>query len=386
MNCLHRIFIPILVSLICLFNSIPAFAEPDMVKQSSEEETPKVTSKIFLVIVDGLQSETLQKTSVPNFSGIASSGVRSSKVITVFPDTVQATVTSILTGLLPEKHNFIQVGDKLNGLTIQKSMQEKKITTSFFGAEGEIKKLLVDGAYNCSGPFNNKDETVMNNVLNEWSKSQSYLNIIVLPELRPVLNKHGANSNDYKMAVTKTDTQIGRLLRKLHEENSYEKSMVIITGTFGAPPLIIKGLPFKENILIPPVSICDIAPTIGYLNGADLGKTNGMVLWNAFKNLPGQSEEYLMNQRIKDLSNANSHLVDKMNRLQEEKAEVKLQQETVAKEKEEVQRQIGDRDMIIAKLEGRISTYHMIAAVMAGLLMLSYIVLYRVLRKRFLMF
>ncbi|MDO7786013.1 alkaline phosphatase family protein [Desulforamulus aquiferis] len=382
----HRILIFILVTMICFAKFSMAFAEPAAVQEPTPDQTPVVTSKIFLIIADGLQAETLQKTSVPNMNGIASSGVSATKVITVYPDTVQATVTSVLTGMLPEKHGFNNVGDKLNAQTIQQAMEGKKIDTSFFGAEGELKNLWADGGYNCSGPFNNSDENVVNNVLAEWSKSQSYLNVIVLPELRSVLNKHGVNSNEYKMAVTKTDSQIGRILRKLHEENSYEKSMIIITGTHGSPPIMMKGLPFKENTQSPPLSICDIAPTIGYLNGIELGKVNGMVLWNTFKNLPGQSEEYLLSQRIKDLSDANSHLLDEMNRLQEEKNQVKLQQDTIAKEKEDIQRQIEHRDKTILKLQGQIKLYHMLASVLIVILALSYFIFYRVLRKKFLMF
>lgn len=375
-----------MVLLICFSFSSLAMAEPQSDNQPAKEDVPKVTSKIFIIIVDGLQAETLQKTSAPNINGIGNAGVRAAKVISVFPDNTQATVASVLTGMLPEQHKFIDVRDNLEGKTIQELMENKKINTAFFGADGELKKLMAQGGHNCIGPFNGKDELVITNLLNEWSQSQSYLNIILLPELRNVLNKHGVNSNDYKMAVTKTDSQIGRLLKKLHDENSYDNSMFIITGTLGAPPLIMKGLPFKESTQLPPVSICDIAPTIGYLNGIKLEKNAGLVLWNSFKEIGGQSSEYLLNERIRDLSFANAHLLEEMSRLQEEKLRVKKEQEIVAKEKEDIQRQIEIRDKKIDALKARISVYHVVAMVLLSLLGLGYFVLYKVLRKRFLMF
>ncbi|MEW6696130.1 MAG: alkaline phosphatase family protein [Bacillota bacterium] len=372
--------------LICFSFSSLAMAEPQSDNQPAKEDVPKVTSKIFIIIVDGLQAETLQKTSAPNINGIGNAGVKATKVISVFPDNTQATVASVLTGMLPEQHKFIDVGDNLEGKTIQGLMENKKINTAFFGADGELKKLMAQGGHNCIGPFNGKDELVITNLLNEWSQSQSYLNIILLPELRNVLNKHGVNSNDYKMAVTKTDSQIGRLLKKLHDENSYDNSMFIITGTLGAPPLIMKGLPFKQSTQLPPVSICDIAPTIGYLNGIKLEKNAGLVLWNSFKEIGGQSNEYLLNERIRDLSFANAHLLEEMSRLQEEKLRVKKEQEIVAKEKEDIQRQIEIRDKKIDALKGRISVYHVVAMVLLSLLGLGYFVLYKILRKKFLMF
>lgn len=375
----------LLMMIIVLTTTSLATAEPDT-KQPTQGQTPQVTSKIFLIIIDGLQAETLQKTSAPNINGIANAGIRCNEVISVFPDTAQATVTSILTGLLPENHKFIQKGDNFTGKTIQHLMAEKKIKTAFFGAEGELKKLPAQGGHNCSGPFNGKDELVISNLLNEWNMESAYFNVVVLPELREVYKKYGAKSNEYKMAVTKTDAQVGRLLKKLHDEAGFDNSMIIITGTLGAPPLIIKGLPFQTNSQFPPVSICDIAPTVGYLNGVKLGKVDGLVLWNAFKEIGGQSKEYLLNERIADLSKANAHLLQEMTRLQEEKLAVKQQQEILAREKDDIQREIAVRDAKIDGLNARIGTYHLIALVALGIFALGYIVMYKLLRKRFLMF
>lgn len=380
-----KLFCCLLIIIIGLTTTSMAIAAPDISKPV-REETPQVTSKIFFIVIDGLQADTLQKTSAPNLNGIANAGLRCNQMISVFPDTAQATVTSLLTGMLPESHKFIQKGDTFTGKTIQQLMEEKKIKTAFFGAEGELKKLPAKAGHNCSGPFNGKDELVINNLLNEWTLEPAYFNVIVMPELREVLKKHGPKSNEYKMAVTKTDAQVGRLLKKLHDEDSFDNSMIIVTGTLGAPPLIIKGLPFQANSQLPPVSLCDIAPTIGYLNGVKLGKVDGLVLWNSFKEIGGQTKDYLLNERVKDLSEANAHLLQEMTRLQEEKLEVKQQQEIIAREKDDIQRQIEVRDVKIEGLNDRISLYHIIALAALGLFGLGYIIMYKLLRKKFLMF
>ena len=382
---IRRIPCILLAIFICLAFSSQGLAEPES-GDTSSQESPVVTSKIFIIIIDGLQDDVLQKTSAPNMNGMANTGIRASGVVSVYPDTAQATVASVLTGRLPAKHQFIKPGDQFNGLTLQGAMEQKKISTSFFGAEGELKKLLYRGGHNCSGPFNGKDELVINNLLNEWSQTQSYLNIIVLPELRSVINEYGIDSNEYKMAVTKTDNQVGRLFRKLHDENTFARSMIIITGTMGKPPLFVKGLPFKESIQIPPVSLCDIAPTIGYLNGAKLDQADGMILWNVLKDMPGQDENVLMKERVKDLSNANARLQEEMRRLEKEKVRVKEEQALVAREKENIQGQIRLRDQKIAGLENRISLYQIGFVAIIILLGLGYLILFRLLRKRYLMF
>ncbi len=380
-----RLFCCLIIILISLTTTSLAVAAQDTMQQP-KEEVPKVTSKIFLIVIDGLQAETLQKTSAPNINGIANTGIRCNQVISVFPDTTQATVTSVLTGMQPQRHKFLQKGDKFEGKTIQTLMEEKQIKTAFFGAEGELKKLQSKNGHNCSGPFNGKDELVITNLLNEWNQEPSYFNVIVMPQLREDLKKHGVKSNEYKMAVTRTDSQVGRLLKKLHDENIFDNSMIIITGTLGEPPLIIKGLSFEESNQMPPVSICDIAPTIGYLNGVTLGEMDGLVLWNSFKEIGGQSKEYLLNERVKDLSEANAHLLQEMTRLQEEKLEVKQQQEIVAREKDDIQRQIEIRDKKIDGFKNRITIYHLVALGALGFFGLGYIIMYRLLRKRFLMF
>lgn len=379
-----RAFILITAILVWFAFSTQTMAEEAITKQVNEKES-KVTSKIFMIVVDGLQNETLQKTSAPNINGLATTGVRAAKVISVFPDTRSATVASILTGMLPDKHKFIQASDKLEAKSIQTFMVQKQIKTCFYGAEGDIKQLMAEGGHNCKGPFNGKDELVIDNLLNEWTEEQSYMNIILLPELRESYQKYGANSNEYKMAVTKTDAQIGRLLKKLHDEDIYDSSMLVLCGTLGAPPLIMKGLPFKSGE-IPPVSICDITPTIGYLNGVKLDNNDGLVLWNAFNEAPGQSSDYMLQERIKDLSLANTYLQEEMTRLQEEKLRVKSEQEIVAKEKEDIQREIGERDQKIESLKSRINLYHLLAMVIIGVVGLGYLALYRILKKRFLMF
>ncbi|MEG6523461.1 alkaline phosphatase family protein [Desulfotomaculum sp. 1211_IL3151] len=380
-----RASILVMAILVWFAFSTQTMAEESITKQENEKYS-KVTSKIFMIVADGLQDETLQKTSAPNINGLATTGIRASKVISVFPDTRQAAVASILTGMLPDKHKFIQAGDILEGKSIQAFMEEKQINTCFYGAEGDIKHLLAEGGHNCIGPFDSKDELVIDNLLNEWTEEQSYMNIILLPELRESYKKYGVNSNEYKMAVTKTDAQIGRLLKKLHDENIYDSSMIVLCGTLGAPPLIMKGLPFKSGGTIPPISICDVTPTIAYLNGVKLDKNDGLVLWNAFNETTGQSGEYMLQERIKDLSQANTHLQEEMTRLQEEKLRVKSEQEIVAREKEDIQEQIAERDQKIESLKNRIDMYHIFALIIIGAVGVGYLVLYKLLKKRFLMF
>lgn len=361
-----------------------AWAEPE--KPAKPQENTKTTKQIVLVIIDGLQAEALQKAATPNINGLGAAGVKVEKVNSVYPDSTEATVASILTGTLPQQHGFTGPQDKLTVPTIQTLMEDKKIHTSFFDGTGKLKQLLDTRGYTCKGPFNGKDSLVMDNYLREATASKAYFNIIVLPELRGILQKNGANSDAYLQAVSQADNQVGRLLRYLHQEGTYEQSMIVITGTCGTPPIVMKGLPFGTGLTLPPAGIADITPTLLHVNGINGAKTSGLVLWNALLAGSEQTESYLFQQRVNDLSNAYFQSVQDMLRLQGEKNQVKEEKARVSREKENIQAEIDKRDRKISGLTSRINLIKLAGAVVVGLFCLGYLVEYRLLKKRFLMF
>ncbi|MBM7855637.1 hypothetical protein JOC37_002039 [Desulfohalotomaculum tongense] len=385
--------VQVLITIILLLLMVePICAEPgsssnvDLSGKKKSIEEEKDTKVAFLIIADGLQAKALNNSQVPNIKGLGSAGLKAERVIPVYPEDVLSSIASILTGSTPLQNQGGEKSNILHKPTLLKVMEEKGIKTAMFDGTGNLKVLGGGVSHVCKGPFNGKDSLVIENAINELDASNTYFNVLVLPELRPVLEKYGINSAEYRRQVTSTDNQIGRLLHYLHNKGLYEESLVIVTGTCGEPPLVMKGPQLKVGTSLPPVNLTDIAPTIAYLSGLKMKQAEGMVLYNAIKPRTNRSETYLLSQRVEDLSRAYADALEGMHRLEKEKLEVKQLQDKMTEEKQIIQQAIEQRDNKIALLSSKINFMKMTGLLLLIILGLGYIVEYKILRKRFLMF
>lgn len=369
----------VLLTLALMMMAIPVMGDPLNNQTQGIESAPPAeisTKRIFLLIIDGLNDEALQTGTAPNIKGLASAGVRFDKVVPPYPYDTHSTVASILTGVAGQQ-------------------QETSILTLL--ENNGIKTSLVDGTekmapfYNgvtnvVKGSFNGQDKLVIDQAIKEIKENGTYFNVLILPELRTVLEKHGANSATYRKQLTATDNDVGRLLHYLHTEGLFEETLFIVCGTYNDPPLILKGPPLKVGVKLPPANLKDVAPTVAYLTGLELKQTGGMVLYNAMKSGGDRGEAYLLSQRVEDLSWAYAGATESLHRLEQEKIEVREQQEKLAQEKQNIQQQIEKRDQEIKKLSNKITMMKIIGLGLLITFIVGYIVEYIILRKRFLMF
>ncbi len=373
-------FVKLLVTLIIsVALAFPACAEPQE-NSASGEEQEKATKVIYFIIVDGLQADILKKVQAPNIKGVGSAGLTVERVTSVYPDDTYNVIAGILTGSLSNRTAA------LSNPGILKLLQDSGIKSSLFDGTEKMAAFKEGVVHACNGPFNGKDSLVIDNVLRETEEFNTYFNVVILPELRRVAEKYGVDSSEYRSQVTATDNQIGRLLHHLHTKDLYEQSLIVITGTYGQPPLIMKGPQLKVGAVLPPANLTDIAPTIAYLMGQQMKQCDGMVLYNAIKPRADRSESYLLAQRVADLSTAYATALDEMHRLEEEKSNVKQQQEKITEEKKAVQQQIAERDEKIKQLSNEITLLKQLGIIIFVVMLIGYFIEYKLLKKRFLMF
>ncbi|MEG6615482.1 alkaline phosphatase family protein [Peptococcaceae bacterium 1198_IL3148] len=384
------IFHIIISLLVVMLATMPVFAAPAEDSGSTTKEDVKVneetTKMVFLLIIDGLQDDALKNVSAPNIKGLSSAGLKVEKVASVYPaDTVSA-VASVLTGSTPQQHHFTEETTTLEAASILQVMEGKGIKTSLFDGTEKLKAFSNGVSHACTGPFNGKDSLVIENAVNELKDSNTYFNVLVLPQLRSIYQQQGINSNEYREQLKDTDNQVGRLLHFLHTNELYDQSLIIITGTCGNLPLIIKGPQVKVGDTIPPASLIDIAPTVAYLNGLKMDGAEGLVLYNAIKPKGNRTESYLLSQRVQELSGAYANALDDMHRLEEEKNEVNKQQKKITQEKQMIQQEIKERDQKISALSSKITFMKVAGISLLIIFIIGYIIEYIILRKRFLMF
>lgn len=348
------------------------------------EQVPRYTRHVFLVVVDGLRADILEKVQAPNINGVGSAGVRVPETIPVFPATLEAGVGTILTGTDPSLHRFRKPGDRLAEPTILDVLEKQNIGTAFFDGSGGRLKGLSRGTRHYEACGN--DGEVVQAALKHLGEKKPYLTVMVLSGPGKALAGSGPDSGEYARAVTEADNRIGELLNFLHQQGLYDQSLFTITGVGDAPPLIIKGLQFKCGVVLPPAGVIDVAPTLGYVLGSKLPEAGGLVLWNAMEPGSFQNGIYLMEQRIKDLAQAQVKAYEEIYRLRNEQHQVQDEKARVTAERDETSQAINERDRKIRSLEWKMRALISTILLLLILFAIGYLWEYRYLKKKFLLF
>lgn len=351
--------------------------------QNQQTEEVQYTKQIFVVIIDGLQSGALQRTQAPNLNGVAAAGIKMSESLPVWPENVYTSTASILTGADPDAHGFSEPTSSLQKPTIIQLAEQSRIQTAVFDGTGEL-EALAEGTRHYQKA--NSDEKLIDQVIKDLSDHHWYLNVVVLAEPREALDRWGAESQQYLRAVTEADNHFGRLLHHLHTKGVFDQTMFFVTGTTGQPPIIIKGMQFKSGQVLPPASLMDVAPTLAYTLGLNISGGTGLVIWNAFDPGSLQNGFYLLEQRIKELSELQARYGQEIFRLKEEQVMVQEEKHRISAEKSRTSEAMEQRDEEIRALRNRIG---LLKTIIGGILLLAavgYVIEYRYLRKRFLMF
>ncbi|MBU4533567.1 MAG: alkaline phosphatase family protein [Firmicutes bacterium] len=380
----RRCFLFVLTLLLAVCFSPWAAAAPSN-STGSEQSAPEASysKQIFIVVIDGLQSSALQRAQVPNINGVATAGLRMSDSLPVWPADTHSSVASIITGADPESHGYLDALGKLQKPTILQLAEQIKIQTTVFDGTGEL-QALAEGTRHYQKA--NSDEKLIDALIKYLSEKNPYLNLVILAEPRAALERSGVESQEYLKAVTDADNHVGRLLHFLHNKGAYNQSMIIVTGTTGQPPIVIKGLPYKTGQVMPPAALVDIAPTLAYTLGVKLPGATGKVLWNVFDPGSLQNGFYLLEQRIRDLSETQIRQGQEIFRLRGEQLLVQQEKQEISADKARAAKAINQRDDEIKSLHNQING---LKTVIGGILILAgigFVIEYRLLRKRFLLF
>lgn len=343
--------------------------------------------QIIMIIIDGLGERSLEKTLTPNSFLLGQSGIKVQDVNPALPDRTGPAVATILTGLEPARHGYIDSEDKLRGDSLFTIAEAQGYKTAFFdGTGGSLEALGKNCSFQFKDNFQGKDRQVMDLAIEELGKRKIYLSVIILPQLRAILEQYGAESKEFTEAVADSDNQVGRLIHFLHQNGKFEKTLLVLTGTSGEPPLLFNGPGVKNGNVISSAGLVDIAPTVDKLVGLQGGPCSGLVLWDGFRPSGEQSESYLLAQRVNNLGRAYNEARREINRTQEEKIAIEKGQSRLASEKNLILKEIGRRDIQIERLQIKMRIMKYAGFILLAALLLGYLYQYRYLKKKFLLF
>ncbi|MBA3633127.1 MAG: alkaline phosphatase family protein [Acidobacteria bacterium] len=227
---------------------------------------------IILISLDGFRYDYLDKYKAKNLKKMAQNGVRAKWLIPSFPTKTFPNHYTIATGLYPEHHGIIEnnIYDFGTVFTLGKreevqnsrwwlgepiwvtaEKQGQKAGAFFFpGTEAEIKGVRPTFWKTYDGKIPN--ETRVDTIL-------SWLDLPV--EQRPTLytlyfsdtddagHEFSPDSIHTKMAVSKVDNDLGRLVRGLKKRRIYKKINLIITSDHGMATVDFRNAVFLDEYI-----------------------------------------------------------------------------------------------------------------------------------------
>lgn len=373
-------------------------------KNRVAEPEQKAIRHIIYITVNGLTAGRIEKAYTPNINGLAAAGVKS-EAIGVLPANIQTFTASLLTGADPAVHGSMKPGQRVMTVTLPEIAVKYGRSAVVIAPEGSLPKDFIRKDPNQNGVAfaevrKNSTEEVINRAIDIFSQNRPFFVGVILPGVNQDLAKQG-REKDISTEINTVDGQIGRLLTTLRSHGVYENSLIVVTG-FSAgkgsagsgintaellAPVIMSGPGLNSGAVLPPIKVTDISPTVAMLAGLKMPPaSSGLVLWNALRSGTGFHEQNLLLKRIKDLSDENINSHGQIYRLQEEKRLVRVEKESVDREKLKIQQTIKAKNGEISFLKLKINFLKALGGIIVLALGIGYIVEYFYLRKKFLMF
>lgn len=358
---------------------------PSVTEVRPDPPPPPKTKQIIMLIIDGLQVKYVNPGTAPNISGLGMAGSRADRVSAMPPDSLEARIYTLLSGADPADHRYIGAGATPGRRTLLSYMERKGMKTAVVDGTGSLGKACGDVSYQYSGPFEG-DSAVIDTTVDVIRNKKPFFTVAALSGPGKQLAESGPGTGAYLASLTAADNEVGRLLKQLHIDGTYESTMLVISGTTGNPPLLLKGGEFLTGHRLSPVCLKDVAPTLGYLFGIDMEQPGGLIIWNTIRPAPDKTENFMLLQRVSDLSGAYSDMVDAAARLENEKVLVQEEKARLTRDKENVEREIAQRDIEIHRLNLIISVMKLAGIAVIVLFVTAMVVEYRILKKRYLFF
>lgn len=248
-------------------------------------DTDYTADYAIVITVDGLRPVAITPETAPNLMALIKEGAYTSKGKTVDPPKTLPSHTSLVTGLIPEKHlTFINEWVESLGHTkfdtIFTIAKENKLITAMFVGKDKLNFIAVPGSvdefvYIEYSP--SSIEEISRSFIQYASNNMPDITLIHFPEPDIPGHKEGWMSLEYLNSVKNVDTEIGNIIKFLKKNGLYAKTFLLITADHGGIeknhktnhpdvmtiPWLASGMNVKKNYTIKEhVYIYDTAPTV----------------------------------------------------------------------------------------------------------------------------
>lgn len=355
-----------------------------------KDAEPALMKHVVVISVDGLNQEMYTTYAKQSLNDLALSGASTTRCLAVKSDTVEAGEASLLTGSLPEEHLYFCSKDRVAAESMMDIfVRDGRSVLVVDGSGGKLRGFARgEREYVKMGAIQS-DTEIMKRASELFLRYRPYFTYIYLNDCRtPMI---GSNKEAYARLRT-VETEIDRFVTTLKERSLLSYTTLVITSSRSSSPsnmvpLIIRGPMIKQNYNLDGASIVDIAPSLCVMAGLDRARTStGLVMWNAM--LPERkrgSAEYA-EQQVRDLQQERLQVWQKYYAMEVERDRYSHQIEEIKEERENIFNFAGERERTIARLRGTLDRVKGLIAGMSVLFLIGYLVEYRMLKKRFLLF
>lgn len=191
---------------------------------------------VFVIVVDGLRPDALQRAQTPNLDRLWESGLYSWTAQTVMPSVTLPAIASLVSGVPPERHQIDwnywapDLG-RIAVPTIFEIAQSEKIPTVAF-----VSKRKLEHLFSPETPFfmlNADARHLINEATHYISEHRPRLVFLHLSDVDDAGHRYGWMTVRQLEAIERVDEAIGLLLQSLEDLNILNKSVIIVTADHG---------------------------------------------------------------------------------------------------------------------------------------------------------
>ncbi|MDR2027359.1 MAG: alkaline phosphatase family protein [Prevotellaceae bacterium] len=302
--------------------------------QSCTEQSARSTAvqtgieHVYVIGVDGLSSEGLNKAQTPHMDELIRNGVLCDPVRTVLPSSSAPNWASMLMGAGPEVHGITSNEWRLDrhdldpivtneygyfpGVLSVICAQRPDLKTAMLYHWDGFGHLFEKELPSLNQRFPNEKETA-SAIAGYIKKEKPAFIFSQLDHVDAAGHKFGHMSPEYLNAVTLTDSLVGIITKAVHEAQIEDKTMIFIVSDHGGighghggmnwkevtVPFILSGAGVKKNYHVPTeVYMYDVAPTVVFALGLKAPDAwRGKAIESAFKGIDAPQDPLKLNRR-----------------------------------------------------------------------------------------
>jgi predicted AlkP superfamily pyrophosphatase or phosphodiesterase len=231
---------------------------------------------VVFIGLDGWGANFVSKADMPTVKRMIAGGASTMECWNVLPTNSWPNWSSLFSGAPPElrtQENFPSI------FSILKEQQPEK-TAVFFYEWGDLVRIFTAGSTDMRGGLQSNAESAQAVAAYIKDKKPAFT-AVVFNEPDSTGHSQRWGTAKYYAKLTEMDALVALIEQGVKDAGIYDTTVFMLSADHGGVlwghgfntprqrriPLIIYGSGIKENFVIPPASICDIAPTMALLLG-----------------------------------------------------------------------------------------------------------------------